>query len=209
MGFSTIIDIIGSMVIGGFLMLLLFRLNDSAIATLYNSSEELILQMNLKETATLLERDFRRIGYCRDYTQTGSKTAILSATDTSITFLTDVNNEGKLIELKYYSGSTSELSSTPNPRDRFLYRVPEGTTPQGVNLGITYFKLVYFDESGDTLPAPLDVHDAPLISTMEINLAVENVAGYGGITEDGEEEDKYSQAFWRQIRLANKNLQNR
>jgi hypothetical protein len=43
---------------------------------------------------------------------------------------------------------------------------------------------------------------------MEINICVENVVGYGGKTEF-EEDNKYSQAFWRQIRLANKNLQQR
>ena len=50
--------------------------------------------------------------------------------------------------------------------------------------------------------------DLTLISSMEINIAVENVVGYGGDSPE-EEQDKYSTAFWRQIRLAAMNLQKR
>jgi hypothetical protein len=203
MGFSTILDIIGSIVIGGFLLLLLWRIDDAAVKNVYNNSEELILQQNLATTARILERDFRRIGYCKSYNLIPKTNVITSATDTSISFLTDVNDAGNVDTLKYYIGPTSELSSTPNPRDRFLYRVVNDEVPVGVNLGVTQFKLVYFDVYGDTLHTPVDLS---LISSMEINIAVENVVGYGGADD---EDSKYSTAFWRQIRLAAMNLQKR
>jgi hypothetical protein len=198
MGFSTILDIAGSMIIGGFLLIILWRLDDAAVRTNYNNSQELSLQQNLTTSAIILENDFRRIGYCKNYSLVPTTNAIVSATDTSVSFLTDVNDVGGLNTLSYYAGSTSELGSTPNPRDRFLYRVVDDETPVGVNLGITQFRLVYFDQLGDTLLAP--VTDPSLIASMEINIAVENVAGY---------DQEYSTAFWRQIRLAAKNLQNR
>jgi hypothetical protein len=203
MGFSTILDILGSIVIGGFLLILLWRIDDAAVQNVYNNSEELILQENLATTARILERDFRRIGYCKNYSLIPKTNVIVSATDTSISFLTDVNDVGNVDTLKYYIGPTSELLSTPNPRDRFLYRVANNEVPVGVNLGVTQFNLVYFDVYGDTLHTPIS--DLSIISSMEINIAVENVAGYGGPDDDG----KYSKAFWRQIRLAAMNLQKR
>jgi hypothetical protein len=124
---------------------------------------------------------------------------ITSATDSSISFLTDVFDKGHVDTLKYYLGPTSELASSPNPRDRFLYRVVNNETPVGVNLGVTQFRLVYFDVYGDTLFTPIS--DLSQISSMEINIAVENVVGYGGDSPE-EEQSKYSTAFWRQIRLA-------
>ncbi len=205
MGFSSLIDILGSIIIGGFLLLLLWRINDSAVEATYNNTEELILQENLATSALIIENDFRRIGYCKNYNLMPTTNVILSATDTSIYFLTDVNDVGVVDTLKYYTGPTSELASTPNPRDRFLYRVVNNETPVGVSLGITQFKLVYYDQLGDTLTSPID---PTLIGSMEINIAVENVEGYGGTSQE-DEKNKYSSAFWRQIRLASKNLRNR
>ena len=206
MGFSSILDILGSIVVGGFLLILLWQIDDSAVKNVYNNSEELILQQNLATSARILERDFRRIGYCKNYNLIPKTNVITSATDSSISFLTDVYDKGVVDTLKYYLGPTSELASSPNPRDRFLYRVINNETPVGVNLGVTQFRLVYFDVYGDTLFTPIS--DLSQISSMEINIAVENVVGYGGDSPE-EEQSKYSTAFWRQIRLAAMNLQKR
>jgi hypothetical protein len=198
MGFSSILDIVGSVIIGGFLLLMLWRLDDAAVKNVFNNSQELVLQQNLATTAMILENDFRRIGYCENYSLVPKTDVIISASDSSISFLTDVENEGAVNTLSYYIGPTSELASTPNPRDRYLYRVVDDEEPKSVNLGITQFRLVYFDQLGDTIPTP--INDPSLIASMEINIAVENVAGY---------DEEYSSAFWRQIRLAAKNLQKR
>ncbi len=207
MGYSTILDILGSIVVGGFLLLLLGNVNDAAVKNVYNNSEELVLQQNLATTCSIIENDFRRIGYCKNYNLIPTTAAILSATDSSISFLTDVNDKGVVDTLKYYLGSPSELASTPNPRDRFLYRVVDNETPVGVDLGVTQFKLVFFDVYGDTIPFPIATSDLTTISTMEINVAVENVYAYGDSSRDGD--SMYSSAFWRQIRLAAMNLKER
>jgi hypothetical protein len=83
-------------------------------------------------------------------------------------------------------------------RDRFLYRIINSETPRGVNLGVTQFKLIYFDALGDTIYYPVTVPSE--VYTIEINLTVENTAGYN---------EQYSSAFWRQIRLVARNLRNR
>lgn len=206
MGFTTILDILGSAIIGGFLLLLLWRIDDAAVKNVYNSSEELILQRNLTTTVTILEHDFRRIGYCKNYALLRNVSAITAATDSSISFLTDVYDKGEVDTLHYYVGPTSELSSTPNPRDRYLYRVINDDRPVGVNLGVTQFKLVYFDALGDTLYPPIP--NLRSISSVEINVAVENVVGYGG-SSASEQQSKYSNAYWRQIRVSAMNLNNR
>lgn len=206
MGFSTIIDILGSIVVGGFLLLLLARIDDQSVKNIYNNSEELILQQNLATLSSIIENDFRRIGYCKNYNLIPKTDFIVSATDSSISFKTDVYDQGVVDILKYYIGPASELASSPNPRDRFLYRVVNNDTPVGVNLGVTQFRLVYFDVYGDTLHFPIT--DRSLISSMEINLGVENVVGYGDASLNGGD-DMYSSAFWRQIRLAAMNLQKR
>jgi len=98
----------------------------------------------------------------------------------------------------YYTGPTSELLSTPNPRDRYLYRIIDDETPVRVNLGVTHFRLRYFDGLGDELT------DYPVEGAQRImiDIAVENIYGYDQANYDSTE----SQVFWRQIRLSVQNL---
>ncbi len=199
MGFSTILDILGSIIIGGILMSIAWRLSDSATEKTYNSSGELALQQNLATVAQIIEHDFRKIGYCADWNKLPDPSkAIIAADSSSISFLTDIESDGNIDTIKYYLGPTSELAETENPRDRLLYRVVNNEQPRASNLGITQFFLVYYDALGDTVYLPID--NPGEISSIEINVTVENVAAYN---------EQYSSAYWQQIRLVARNLRNR
>jgi hypothetical protein len=199
MGFSVIMDILGSTIIGGILLLNLFEINNTAIENNYTGSGELTAQQNLAVTVEVLENDFRKIGYCAYWEKIPIPTqAILAADSNSIKYLTDVEADGIVDTMHYYLGPTSELLSTPNPRDRILYRVINSEDPVGVNLGVTQFELTFFDVLGNLINFPITVPGE--IYTMQIDITVEDVAAY---------DEKYSSAFWRQIRLVAKNLRNR
>lgn len=198
MGFSTLIDILGSIVVGGLLFMILMRMNDTATENTFFYGGELLVQSNLVATVTLLEHDFRKIGFCKDWNALPDPTqAIIAADSNSITFLTDNNSDGVVDTMSYYTGAISALTNTPNPRDRMLYRVVNGDS-LSANLGVTQFSLRYFDSFGVQIPVPVASPGA--IHAMEINITVENTAAYN---------DNYSSAFWRQIRLAARNLGNR
>jgi len=208
MGFSTILDIMGSTLIGGMLLLILFRVNDAAVENNYMYGGELVVQQNLVAVVELLEFDFRKIGFCADWKKLSNPLLyIISADSNSIKFRTDLDSDGNIDSLWYYTGSTSELSGTPNPRDKFLYRVENNETPVGANLGVTQFRMVYYDALRNKLSYPVASPD--LIQMIEINIRVENVYGYDTANEDKEDRDIYASAFWKQIRLAAKNLRNR
>jgi type II secretory pathway component PulJ len=199
MGFSTLLDILGSMIIGGVLMSIVFRLSDAATEKTYNNSGELALQQNLATVAQIIERDFRKIGYCANWNKLPDPTkAILMADTSGIKFLTDIESDGNLDSIYFYLGPASELSATENPRDRLLYRVVNDDNPQEANLGVTHFNLIYYDALGDTIYHPILNNGE--ISSIEINVTVENVAAY---------DENYSRAYWRQIRMVARNLKNR
>ena len=199
MGFTTILDILGSIIIGGILMTIAWRLSDAATEKTYNNSGELALQQNLVTVAQIIEWDFRKIGYCADWKKLPDPTkAILYADTSSIKFLSDIDADGTLDSIFYYLGPTSELSATENPRDRVLYRVVNNETPAQSNLGVTRFYMVYYDALGDSVHFP--VTNYGIIASIEINVVVENVAAY---------DQKYSSAYWRQIRMVSRNLKNR
>lgn len=217
MAFAPLLDIIGSMIVGGTILLILLKMNDSSVENHYLSSGELIVQMNLISIVELFENDLRKIGYCEDWQNLPDPTiSIIEATPNSISFLTDVavseneqTGDGNVDIVKYWIGSPNdtEVSGTPNPHDRLLYRQVNNEDPLSANLGLTQFDLKYFDAFGDEITAMPS--SPPLgIITLQIDITVENTAAYGDETE-GEVYSKDKSAFWRQIRLAAPSLGNR
>ena len=199
MGFSTLIDILGSVMIGGVLLLILLRLNDSAVQNSFQYNGEMIVQKNLVEIVQLLEYDFRKIGYCKDWNNFPDPTkAIITADSNYITFLTDLDSDKFMDTLTYTLGSVDELSHTANPNDRMLYRQVNNEPLVTSNLGVTYFRMTYYDSFGEEIPFPITLPGK--IHTMQIDLIVEDVAAYN---------QEYNRVFWRQIRLAARNLNNR
>ena len=199
MGATTLLDIIGSIIVGGILLLILFRLQATASETSYDSSQDLIVQQNLTTLIDMIQSDFRKVGYCADYTKiTNPADVILFADSNKIEFIADLNDAGVLDTVEYYTGPTSELSNTPNPNDRLLYRVINNETPMGSNLGVTEFKLIYQNALGDTLSTP--VNPTGQIASIQIDLEVENSEAMN---------NEYQNAFWRQVRFTTRNLNNR
>jgi hypothetical protein len=212
-GTSTIFDIITSTVIGGLLLLMALRLNAQAIETNAIYQGNLNLQEGLIALVDIVESDFRKIGYCKDFTRiTPPNIAIVSADSTSIKFLTDIPanpsdmGDGFVDTICYSLGTVSVNPN--NPRERFLYRVVNGQATKGWSLGVTRFCLRYFDALGDTIPFP--VSDPKLIYTLEVNISMESAAPLTAIQyRDSISAQEDFKVYWRQIRLASRNLRNR
>ncbi|MEP0821967.1 MAG: hypothetical protein HRF44_03880 [Ignavibacterium sp.] len=198
-------DIIGSFVIAGFLFLMTMRLNQSAQETSAAYHIQLNLQTNLTTMVSILEYDLRKIGYCRDFKKIPDPTkSLLLADSTRIKFLCDYNNDGNLDSIYYWLGDPSELTDTPNPRDRFLYKQTNNLTPEKWNFGVTTFRLKYYDALGDSVNFP--IADPSIVYSMEISVQVQAADPYDQVYVN----DPFAyETFWRQIRLVSRNLQNR
>jgi type II secretory pathway component PulJ len=213
MGTSTIFDIITSVVIGGMLLLMALRLNAQAIETNAIYQDNLNLQQGLVALVDIVEYDFRKIGYCRDFTKINPpNTAIVSADSNNIKFLTDIpsnpNDVGDgIVDTISYSLGTASVNPN-NPRERLLFRVVNGQSTTGWSLGVTRFALKYYDALGDTLPFP--IADPKLIYTLEVNLSLESPAPLTAIQyHDSAASQEDFKVYWKQIRLASRNLRNR
>ncbi len=213
MGTSTIFDIITSTVIGALLLLMALRLNAQAVETNAIYQGNLNLQEGLVALVDIVEYDFRKIGYCKDFMKINPpNTAIVSADSNSIRFLTDIPSspndmgDGVVDTIYYYLGSA--LVNPNNPRERLLYRVVNGQTSTGWSLGVTQFALRYFDALGDTIPFP--VTNPKLIYTLEVNLSLESRAPLTAVQyHDSAATQEDFKVYWKQIRLASRNLRNR
>ncbi len=215
MGSQTILDLIASSMVFGSLLLMCMRMNMSVATNLNAYKGDLVVQQNLVEIVKLLEYDFRKIGYCKDPSKIPDPTkAIRYADSIRIKFYTDLATpgnpygDGNIDTLDYYLGSFS--GGTPNPLDRYIFRVENNATPVGVDLGVTTFDLQYFDVNKAVLTYPISNYGS--IATMQItiqcqNLAANTVSQYAGRFDSlslG-----YQSAYWRQVRLVARNLKNR
>jgi hypothetical protein len=210
MGASTMFDIVSSTVIAGILFLMVIRLSAQANETALVYHTNLMVQQNMISLVGVIEHDFRRIGFCADPSKIDNPTeAIRLADSSSIRFWTDVDNNGALDSIYYYVGSTSEaaVAETQNPRDRILYRQTNTGSPLVMQIGVTQFRFRYFDSLGDSITLP--VVDPRQVHTLEISMAVESPAPYQlEYTSVGDTLADF-QVFWRQLRLAARNLRNR
>jgi hypothetical protein len=212
MGTSTIIDIITSAVVAGLLLLIALRLNAQAneSTSVYNGS--VILQQNIVTLVAWIEHDFRQIGYCRDWTKIRrTSDAFRKADSSDITFWTDVNNLGNKDSIRWYIGPVTDniVNQTPNPRDRLIYRVVNNGTPKGWNLGVTQFRLRYFRYNRTLLPTPVTNPDE--IYEVEISISCESPYKFSEQwrSSQGGSDTADFQVFWRQLRLAARNLTSR
>jgi len=137
---SILLDIFGSTIIGGLIVLMLMNFNIFQSNTRFASDSELQLQQNAKTLAEIINYDLRKIGY--DY----SNTAFVQADSERISFYSDIDRNGSSDVVSYFLGYASEVTETTNPKDRILYRVVNSDTTKGPSLGLTKTKFSYLDE---------------------------------------------------------------
>ena len=192
---SSLIDVIGSSIIGGFLLLLLFNVFDTTNEYFISHGDDLIVQQNLTSVAGILEWDLRKMGFMVPETEP----TILQADSTTLKFKGDINKDFSVDTVEFYLGPTTDLLTTQNPDDRFVYRKLNGLPVNGAKVGVvTNFKFEYLDQDGN------EVSDLSSIKMIRINMKVENAAVYGN--DPNPQKTKYRTAIWQQTRLVSRNL---
>jgi hypothetical protein len=145
---NMILDIMGSSIIASIVFLLILKLNIYSDSAKFYSDNDLKLQQNAKTLAEIINYDFRKIGYNYE------GTSIIAAQPKYIKFYADMNEPGTpgygtVDVIEYYLGDSTEVTATPNPRDKILYRV-ENTidTIGGPSLGLIDIRFSYLNSKG-------------------------------------------------------------
>jgi len=139
---DTILDILGALLISGFVMLGISNLNIYSTQIRFKSNSELSLISNAKTLADILENDLRKIGYGYN------GTSILTADPKKIKFIADIDSNGVSDTVSYFLSDSLAVSYTENPKDKILYRLVNGDTSKGPSLGITDIKFNYKNING-------------------------------------------------------------
>jgi hypothetical protein len=197
---STIMDLTFSSFFGGIITMIILNANFIIKDTWARFNSDYIVQQMLISNAQIVECEFRNMGCGLDVTQN----SITVASDTCIEFLMALRPEPgvAMSRIKYFSGSTSELSATENPNDRFLYRQVNGGAFQRLGV-ISQFRLKYFTKEGDELVPPIDADDMINIRIIELTMEVQRPVSSAAAIEG---KKYYETALWKQTRLASQNL---
>jgi hypothetical protein len=224
MGFSTIIDIIGSTFIGGILLLMMIRTNATLIENKFSSNNDKMVQSYVTTLAQIIEYDFNRIGYCEDeklmVTRANTQQPnITLAERRKISFLTDLpvnfstgRGDGVLETITY---SIVPTNIYPNPKIKLFLRNVTGEPPDnGANMDVTDFEIRYFTVNNTELTPPVAAALLPQINKLEINLKFEDPYGYdskrkleAAITKQ-DSSGVFETSFWQQIKLSSLNKVN-
>ncbi|MDP2362227.1 MAG: hypothetical protein Q8M94_00505, partial [Ignavibacteria bacterium] len=141
--------------------------------------------------ATVIERDFSLLGYVRDVNQVGFNRNIFSGDSTSISFRSDIDNNGVIDTISYFISDTSALSHTPNPRDMILYRKINSDFPFVLANNITRFRLTYLNSILGEVNPPIVLTTA--VNYIRIEIRIEDPYAF---------DNKYSEAIWRRITVS-------
>lgn len=201
MGSSSLLDIIGSFIIGGMLILMVISMSGSISKMNYTYGSDMTVQKNMTTLVRMVENDFRKIGYCADpdrYPITSK--SIVEAEENKISFLADLNYDGTMDTVKYYLGEKKDLNYTSNANDLPLYRVINNATPSYFNLGVTQFDFLYYNALGEAMSFPVTKDSLKGIFSIRLTIMIQSPAAYDSL---------YTYAFWRQLRLSSRNLLNR
>jgi hypothetical protein len=177
---STTLDLIGSFVVGGLLLLIMFTARSNLVESSYERNMDLIAQEHVGTLVEMLQHDFRKMGFGVP----DSVVAVQAADSTSVSFLGDLDADGSVDTVSYSVSDTSAASGTENPRDRLFLHQINGQPTDGVNMGVTTFHLTYLDSSGSATAVPAQIR------SVGVSLTVESLYPY---------DDWYAKAMWEGV----------
>src|SRR5664279_871633 len=110
------LDLIGSVLIAGFVILMGLRLNETISGSADASMAGLNVQQSMAAIVQDLESDFRKIGY----TLPDPRLSIALADTGHIKFYSDLYRTGTIDSVEWFTGPV--LTTLPNPNIRVLFR---------------------------------------------------------------------------------------
>lgn len=171
-------DIICSTVIGGVVLSMLMGFNTQIVEEAGAQTVKTMAQTNLTTGTEIVEFEFRKLGY---YVLSRKDSSILLADSNKIRFAGDIDNDGIVDTLKYEFNAALP-SGNPNKNTHLLYRTLNGGSPQPMNIGLTKFKISYFDSTGG-LFTTYPITTPSRIRLLKIAMNIESTVPYIPVEE--------------------------
>ncbi|OLD79293.1 MAG: hypothetical protein AUI33_02805 [Ignavibacteria bacterium 13_1_40CM_2_61_4] len=168
---NAMYDLLCSIVIGGILLLMLVGFNGTITEQAGAQTVRMMAQSSLTTIGDLVDYEFRKMGY---QVPKGTDSAIVFADTSKITFKADIDNDGTVDILTYQLDSSP--SRNANTKTHYLYRIKNGQT-ELINLGLTQFRITYYDSSGKQLTS-YPIQRPSHIKSIKIAMNAESLVPY-------------------------------
>jgi len=186
---SVMLDILGSFVLLGMLMLTVMSVNVNISTETYKSVSEFNTQSETIQLARILEFDIYKAGF------NVPKPAIAIAETSRLKFYANLyNTPGRVDSIQYGLGELN--GSSTNPYDKQLFRF-ENTAKVFINYSVTGFKFTYYDARDSMLTAPVTGTWRDSIRSIKVFLTLESPEPY---------DSKYAGAYYEKM-IYPRNLQ--
>ena len=167
---ATMLDLVGSVIVGGLVLLMMLGfkadLGTTTDAQCFNQG----IQEDLRALTDVLEYDFRKMGYDVPF-----ESNVKYINDSTIAFYGNFDNWGGCDSLQYYFRSIKPPGAR-NPSVGTLYRVLNTQAPQAIRLGVTRFKMLWYDEDGNLKPSVLkDIRSVKVSLTVESDYTADSI----------------------------------
>jgi hypothetical protein len=147
---SVITDMVGSLIVGGIILLMIIGFRMNLCTTAQNQVENQGVQETLRSTTDILEYDLRKIGY----RVPKGTSPIRYINDSTLAFYGDFDNSGAYDSMRYYFWRVKPQSAA-NPHVGSFYRVLNNASPRVIDCGMTRFRIAWYDKNGTPNPANL------------------------------------------------------
>lgn len=204
---ATALDLIGSAIISGLLIITMVRMNASGLTNQSYFSEDLLVQENLRELVRIIESDFRKIGYriIPDSDGNINMDSIFVYGDANhLIYKSDMKRNGNPILVEYQLGGY--ITSTPNDSDKYLWRKLGSDPRQNIAAGLIKFQLRYLSLQFKQISVPISSANKDSIASIEITIELQSPYVVKREGQTWLQSYKETTTLWRQTRLIARNL---
>lgn len=175
---TTLYDIIISVAVGGMVLSMLITFNGNIVQEGSAQTIKMIAQSNFTAINDILEFSLRKMGY---RVAAAPDSTILTADSNKIKFRGDFNNDGTVDTLTYFLSPTAPTGNA-NGNTRMLLRTLNSQSAEHINIGITRFRLWYYDANGNPFTS-YPVSRPSQIKSFKVAMNVESTVPYQLTTE--------------------------
>src|ERR1051326_2593151 len=169
---QTLYDIVISVALGGLLLSMLVMFNGNLVEGGTAQWLKIMTQTNFTEVTKDLEFSLRKMGY---RVPAANDSAIVIADSNKIKFKGDFDNTGTVDTLTYYLNPAA--SGNQNTNTHVLNMTLNAGAVQKINIGITKFRLTYYD-AAETPYTTYPVSTPSKISSIKVSMNLESKVPY-------------------------------
>jgi hypothetical protein len=191
-------DLIGSVIIAGYVILLGLRINMNVNDNAVSTSANVNLQEAIVDIVNIMESDWKKIGYgLPDPTL-----AVAYADSQRIRFRADMDRNGTADSVEWYVGNSMlKITGNGNKRDslyvRNLYRKYNNGAATLSAVNVTQFNLKYLDQDG--------VATTTLSNIVMIESTIAISSPFKVVDQVNSDKTAYATTIWRQGRTSTRN----